>query len=454
MTSIEAVFFGHHEADPRALLYYEWRQRGESGYAVEDFAEEVHELTHTDHPLAGACWRLLDKVESAPRMPDRPYLEWVDTREPGWADANTAAVQADSHPPLPVAEFSAAELLDRVHGGWLGRCAGCTLGKPLGNGFVWTPRRIREYLESVGAYPLRDYVPIPGTLPPELESRGSWRRSTLGRIDGSPRDDGIDYTILGLHLLEQRGRDFTAEDVAALWLERLPFLQTYTAERVAYRNLIDGFLPPDTATFRNPYREWVGGLIRADIHGYINPGDPFRAAASAARDASISHVGNGLWAAMWSAALVSTAFTATTPQETLTVAHTVIPARSRLAVAVAEVVEDHRGGLSWAEAVTAIHARHAHYNWVHAIGNACLIAAGLLWGEGDFSTTLGLTTQGGWDTDSNTATAGSVAGILAGASGIPPHWTDPFHDTLHSSVTGYDGSRISDLAQRTVRLLE
>ncbi|WP_218001528.1 ADP-ribosylglycohydrolase family protein [Nocardia niigatensis] len=442
--TIESAFFGHHEADPRALLYYEWCQRAESGYAVDDFAEEVRDLTHTERVLPGACWRLLDRVERAPRLPDWPYTEWVDAP---WS-ANRPDSDQDSRP-----ELGEAELLDRVHGGWLGRCIGCTLGKPLENGFVWTPARIRGYLESNGAYPLRDYVPFADPLPPEYNGRRSWRTATLGRIDGCPRDDDVDYPILGLHLLEQRGESFTPDDVADLWLERLPFLQTYTAERVAYRNLIDGFAPPDTATYRNPYREWIGALIRADIHGYTHPGRPHRAAAAAARDSSISHVGNGLWAAMWSGALIAAAFTAPGPAEALTVAHTVIPARSRLALALAEVADDRQRGLSWDAAVTAIHTRHAHYNWVHAIGNACLIAAGLLWGEGDFTHTVALTVQAGWDTGSNGATAGSVAGILTGATAIPAHWTDPFHDIVHSSVAGYDHTRISDLARRTVSLV-
>ncbi|MBL1073004.1 ADP-ribosylglycohydrolase family protein [Nocardia sp. 2] len=447
MGTIETAFFGHHEADPRALLFYEWCQRRESGYAVDDFAEEVHELSRMERPLEKACWRLLDRIESAERLPEWRYLEWDDVNgaagEPDSAAVSAEATAAREAGPLPP-----EELFDRVHGGWLGRAAGCTLGKPLENGFLWTPSRIRAYLEPVDAYPLTDYVPVRDPMPDGVELHWTWPESTRDHIDGCPRDDDLDYTVLGLHLLEQRGPDFTTDDVAALWLERLPFLQTYTAERVAYRNLIDGFTPPDTATFRNPYREWIGALIRADIYGYISPGDPTRAAALAARDASISHVGNGLWAAQWAAALVAAAFTADSPHTALTAAQTVVPARSRLGVALSEVMEDHRRGFPWDHSNAAIRARHGRYNWVHAIGNACCIAAGLLWGEGDFTRTIGLTVQAGWDTDSNGATAGSVAGILAGAASLPAHWTAPLHDRLRSSVAGYDGSSIADLARR------
>ncbi|MCP2292323.1 ADP-ribosylglycohydrolase [Nocardia amikacinitolerans] len=428
------------------------------------------------------------------------------------------------------------ELFDRVYGGWLGRCVGCALGKPLENGFVWTREHIRAYLERAGAYPLTDYVPALLPPSPRFPLNPTWPVSARGRIDGAPRDDDIDYTVLGLHLLESRGLDFTADDVAKLWLERLPFLQTYTAERVAYRNLVDGLRPPRTAEVRNPYREWIGAMIRADIFGYVSPGDPERAAALAARDAAVSHTGNGIYAAMWAAALVAAAFTArfasggtsaargpgdwavdggpgpgiaageqvvgvagrgsagdsadeqdaglqaavrdhgpglgegspvlpkghagaltsdaaSAVVSALTAAQNALPTRSRLAIALAEVRADFDRGLSWEQAVDNIDARHGGYNWVHAIPNGCRVAAGLLWGAGDFTRTIALTVQSGADTDSNGATAGSVAGILVGAKGIPAHWIDPLHDRLHSAVMGYDGARISELARRTCALV-
>ncbi len=60
--------------------------------------------------------------------------------------------------------------------------------------------------------------------------------------------------------------------------------------------------------------------------------------------------------------------------------------------------------------------------------------------------------RGGLDTDSNGATAGSVAGVLTGADAIPARWTEPLRDTVRSAVFGFDGVRISALAERTLRL--
>ena len=79
-----------------------------------------------------------------------------------------------------------------------------------------------------------------------------------GRVHGSCRDDDIDYAILGLHLLETYGFGFSTEQVGDLWLLRLPYLQTFTAERATYRNLANGLKPPLTATYDNPYQYAVG----------------------------------------------------------------------------------------------------------------------------------------------------------------------------------------------------
>ncbi len=68
--------------------------------------------------------------------------------------------------------------------------------------------------------------------------------------------------------------------------------------------------------------------------------------------------------------------------------------------------------------------------------------------------TITLTVRGGLDTDSNGATAGSVAGVLTGADAIPEQWKDPLEDTVRSAVFGFDGVRISELAERTVRLAD
>ncbi|MGW0709521.1 ADP-ribosylglycohydrolase family protein [Streptomyces sp. NPDC002643] len=343
---------------------------------------------------------------------------------------------------------------DRVLGGWLGRVAGNMLGKPVEEGEVWSRERIDRYLRRGGALPLTDYLPEPVDESDARALRPEWRSCVRGRVHGSCRDDDVDYAVLGLHLLETHGFGFTTEQVGDLWLLRLPFLQTFTAERAAYRNLANGLKPPLTATYDNPYQEWIGALIRADIHGWTSPGAPRRAASLARRDAVLSHTGNGVYGAMWAAALISAAFTAPTVRDAVEQALTVIPASSRLARTVRRVVSLHRSGLSWEETLRTAEDETAGLGWIHTVPNAAVLTAGLLYGDGDFTRTVALTVRAGLDTDSNGATAGSVAGVMCGAAAIPDRFKDPLEDTVRSAVFGFDGVRITELAERTVRLAQ
>ncbi|MEU6845721.1 ADP-ribosylglycohydrolase family protein [Streptomyces sp. NPDC046716] len=345
-------------------------------------------------------------------------------------------------------------LADRVLGGWLGRIAGNMLGKPVEQGEVWTRERIDRYLRQAEALPLTDYLPEPPSQEVESALRTEWRACVRGRIHGSCRDDDVDYAVLGLHLLETHGALFTTEQVGELWLLRLPYLQTFTAERAAYRNLANGLKPPLTATYDNPCQEWIGALIRADVFGWTCPGDPRRAASLARRDAVLSHTGNGVYGAMWAAALVAAAFTAQDPRSALDAALAVIPASSRLARVVRRVVSLHESRLTWEETLATVEEETAGLGWIHTVPNAAVITAGLLYGDGDFTRTVALTVRGGLDTDSNGATAGSVAGVLCGADAIPAQWTEPLEDRVRSAVFGFDGVRISELARRTVALAE
>jgi hypothetical protein len=60
--------------------------------------------------------------------------------------------------------------------------------------------------------------------------------------------------------------------------------------------------------------------------------------------------------------------------------------------------------------------------------------------------------SGGWDTDSNGATAGSGAALLAGSpAALPDRWTAPLKNRLATSVPGFDGTGFDTLAQLTHR---
>ena len=426
--------------DAPGILRDEITQRRESGYDVDEFVAKADAVDAGDRAAVEA---LTDSLEQASRLPGWAY------EEPGELADILAALPEAERPSRPFER----DIEDKVHAGWLGRIAGCNVGKPVEWGDHWTAAHLRSYLELAGAYPLLGYVPLLDPLPAAYELReDNMFETTRGNVDGSARDDDIDYPILGLYLLEKHGTGLSPAHVAESWLELLPFHQVYTAERVAYRNLVVGLPIGEVARRRNPYREFIGAQIRGDIFGWTHPGDPRAAATLAYQDAALSHTENGIYGEMWAAALVSAAFIAGSAREAVVRSLEHVPPRSRLAEAITDVLDQHAAGATWDAALVQIQAAYGHYSWIHTVNNAALVVAGLLWGEGDVARTVGLTVMGGWDTDSNGATVGSVAGVLAGTSALPAHLIDPLHDTTRSALFGFDNSRISDLAARTARL--
>lgn len=351
--------------------------------------------------------------------------------------------------PLDAPTFDRADLERRLRAAWTGRMAGCLLGKPVEK----IPREgIQALLTSSGRWPLDDYFSAEG-VPQAVLERFPWNRaskptSLRENIVCMPEDDDINFAMLNLAVLETAGPDFTTDDVATAWLTMLPVLTTFTAERVAYQNLLGKLQPPETARYRNPYREWIGAQIRADVWGWVSPGQPHKAAELARRDAQLSHTGNGLHAEMWVAAMLAAAFTEGTVEGIVRAGLAVIPASGRLAQGIEFVLELHQTEPDWEAAVDAIYARFGHYHWVHSVNNAALVAAALLYGGGDFSTSICLAVMGGWDTDCNGATVGSVLGVMNGA--VPMRWSEPLGGRVRSSLRGFDEISIEELTRRTL----
>ncbi|MGP3933826.1 ADP-ribosylglycohydrolase family protein [Nonomuraea sp. KM88] len=434
---------------PEDLLGHELRQAAEDGRAgdrVREIAARWHAAGGHDAPpragasgpgaarLRGPAEELLDELAAIPSPLDEPSdLAAIIAACPGWPA------------PRPGAADPA-----RVLGAWLGRAAGCVLGKPVEK----IPREgIRRIAETTGNWPIRGWFTAKG-LPDDVARRWPWNRrsavnSLAENIDGIPEDDDLNYPLLALTVLERHGRGFTTDDVARLWLDELPAGRTFTAERVAYRNLLDGVEPPRTATRRNPFREWIGALIRADVYGWVNPGDPATAAEYAWRDARLTHTANGIYGAMFVAAMCAASLVATSAEEVVRAGLSVVPEGSRLHEAVRLAVADAAREDDFERVVDRLHERHGALHWVHTVNNAALVAATLIHGRGDFTATIAGAVAGGWDTDSAGATAGSLAGALNG--GVPGRWR--MRDRLASSLTGFDGVGLEELAARTQEMM-
>ncbi len=345
------------------------------------------------------------------------------------------------------------ELRERIRGAWQGRISGCQLGKPVELlSMLQGYEALREYLERAGALPLRDYVPsIVGTLP-AMQS-GSCR----DRMTRSEADDDINYTVLALMLLEEHGLKLETDHVARAWLRYLPAGAVFTAERYAYRALLNrahehfafgapaGFDVTECAD--NPHSEWIGAQIRADLYGWVCPGRPAQAANLSRRDASLSHRGDGILGAVFVSAFGAAIPESPTLEAALEVALDEIPADS----GVAEAVALGRAQAGSPEGDAEIRARYQELSPVHTLNNLALVVWALL-GNEDFAAVVGNVVAAGLDTDCNGATAGGLWG-LQGRS-VPEAWTRPWRGRVAVSLAGQSELALDALVDRTVAVAE
>ncbi|MGD9495916.1 MAG: ADP-ribosylglycohydrolase family protein [Armatimonadota bacterium] len=425
----------------RSLASDELVQLEQEGCDITVLREDLQATEGADEAYARAA--LTDFFEVARRLrpsPDFPYVE------PSELDAIRKA-----RPDVERWTGETAEqwLRDRLHGAWLGRCIGCMMGKPVEG-------RKREEIETIlraaDAWPLDGYFPVLEEVPEGISYRPSSDPCLAPNIDHAVRDDDTDYTVLGLHLVEQHGAEVAPAQVMRGWLEWLPYHRTYTAERVAMRNFVLEIRPPQSATWMNPYREWIGAQIRADGLAYCAAGRPTLAAELCWRDACVSHTKNGIYGEMFFGALIAAALGAEDLEACLFRALAEIPAESRLAEAVRNCIVWCAEAQSWEQTWERIMADWGHYHPVHTINNALLCLMGLLHGKGDLRRAVAITVMGGLDTDCNGATVGSVMGALLGTAGIPGDLAAPLNDTLDTALSGMSRLRISELAERSLQV--
>ena len=323
-------------------------------------------------------------------------------------------------------------------------------------------------------WPLQDY--FPKHSPAEAVVGRIWcELSTREHIALMESDEDIRYPVLGQIIMDRYGRQLSSSHVVGEWLEKLGYRLVCTAEAQAYRNIVmsaDQFRRSLTVAqaeecdatadwnyivhHANPYREWIGAQIRIDSYGYAIPGDPELAAEFAWRDARISHSKNGIYGAMFCAAMIAKAFVTHDVVQIIQAGLAQIPSTCRLYAEMHQVIAlcaEYGNKFDAFEAVIeGLYALLGHYNAVHTNNNAGVCVMALLLSGGDFHKGITLAVMGGWDTDCNGATVGSIVGAICGASNAPNHWTGRLNDTLKSLVAEYHPISIRECARRSTSI--
>ena len=319
--------------------------------------------------------------------------------------------------------------LEQVYTGLLGMCAGIRLGAPV-EPTIWTYERIRATYGDIRGY-VKNY-------------------------SNFAADDDLNGPVFFIRSLLDFEAPLTAEKVGQSWLnytrEGIGFYwwggYGRSTEHTAYLNLKNGISAPDSGSIKvngAAIAEQIGGQIFIDSWGLVFPDNYKKAAEYAEMAASVGHDGNGIYGAVFIAALISLAFSSTDIPQMIEKALELIPADSdytRVVKSVRDfyVANPNNDTDDWRACRDFLETDFGYDKYpgvCHIIPNSGVIALALYYGKGDFSRTIEIATMSGWDTDCNAGNAGTILGVMAGHKGIPDNYSEPIND-FHaaSSISG------------------
>ncbi|MDO8360230.1 MAG: ADP-ribosylglycohydrolase family protein [Devosia sp.] len=317
--------------------------------------------------------------------------------------------------------MNTSDIYDRIYAGFIAKAIGVRLGAPV-EPTIWTLERIEKTYGEVTQY-LHDFKNFAA-------------------------DDDTNGPVYFIRVLRDYGLDFTAEQEGKTWLNYAAEEHGMywwggfgrSTEHTAYLNMKNGIPAPASgsiATNGAAVAEQIGGQIFIDSWGWMNPGNPKRAAEMSARAASVAHDGNGLHGASWVAAAIAQAFVAKSIDEIVGAAMAQIPADSEYARVANAVIDFHAAHPDdWRACQKMLVADFGYDRYpgvCHIIPNAGVLIMAVLYGEADLPRTAEIATMAGWDTDCN---AGNAAAIVGTFQGLEPGWDKyrkPINDFLVTS---------------------
>ncbi|MCY1722755.1 ADP-ribosylglycohydrolase family protein [Prolixibacteraceae bacterium Z1-6] len=304
-----------------------------------------------------------------------------------------------------------SELQDKIKGGWAGQVIGCSFGGPT------------EF--KFNGSMINDYQSIPWN-----ENSCLWYyRNAPGLYD----DVYMDLTFVDV--FEKEGLDAPATSHAYAFAHAEYSL--WHANQAARYNILNGIMPPESGHWlNNPHSEDIDFQIEADFAGLMAPGMVNTASEICDKVGHIMNYGDGWYGGVYMAAMYSVAFVSNNVEQIVTEALNVIPVESDFYKCMADVISwYHQYPNDWKRTWFEVEKK-----WSADIGcpdgvftdfnidakiNAAYVLIGLLYGDGDYSKTLEISTRCGQDSDCNPASAGGILGTMLGYSNIPEYWKKP-----------------------------
>ena len=304
--------------------------------------------------------------------------------------------------------LSKSALQDKIKGGWAGQTIGVTFGGP-------TEFRFQGSM-------IQDYQKIPWY--------DGYIKRTMEVSPGLYDDIYMDLTFVDV--FEKEGLDAPVTSHAKAYANAEYML--WHANQAGRYNILHGIMPPQSGHWlNNPHADCIDYQIEADFAGLMSPGMPNTASKISDGIGHIMNYGDGWYGGVYMGAMYSLAFASNDVRYVVKEALKTIPAQSRFYKCISDVIAWHQKypndwkanwfeiQKKWSEDIGCPEGALDAFN-IDASLNSAYVVLGLLYGNGDFTKTLEISTRAGQDSDCNPASAGGILGTMLGYDKIPAYW--------------------------------
>jgi hypothetical protein len=324
---------------------------------------------------------------------------------------STAQTVAGSKKQNSAYSMSQEVLKDKIKGGWAGQTIGVTFGWP--TEFVYLGTFMQDYQQ--------------------IRWHDDYVNEAMRVFPGLFDDIYMDLTFV--NTFERLGLNAPADSFAHDYAHR--GYELWHANQAGRYNILQGKKAPESGHWlNNPHADDIDFQIEADFAGLMSPAMPNTASEISDRIGHIMNYGDGWYGGVFVANMYAQAFKSKDIQVVIGQALKVIPTRSKFYQCVSDVISWHKKypddwkqtwfelQKKWAEEVGCPDGVF-HPLDIDAKLNAAYVVMGLLYGNGDFTKTMEISTRAGQDSDCNPSTAAGVLGAMIGYSKIPAYWLNP-----------------------------
>jgi ADP-ribosylglycohydrolase len=301
-----------------------------------------------------------------------------------------------------------SQLKDKIMGGWAGQTIGVTFGGPVEFRFNGTM--------------INDYQKIPWY--------DGYIKKTMTENPGIYDDLYMDLTFV--EVFEREGLDAPVSSHAKAYANAGYML--WHANQAARYNILKGISPPASGHWlNNTHADCIDYQIEADFAGLMSPGMPNTASQISDKIGHIMNYGDGWYGGVYIGAMYSLALISNDMNFVVNEALKTIPKESNYYKCIADVIKWHKQypddwkktwfelQQKWSNDVGCPDGVFNPFN-IDATINSAYVVVGLLYGKGDFTATMEITTRCGQDADCNPSSAGGILGAMIGYKAIPEYW--------------------------------